>query len=614
MNNPSLHPDKVNHVLKNCYGVVKSLGIVFGDIGTSPIYTLPTLFLFVGPSVDNVVGIVSLIIWTLVCLVFVEYSILAMSLSRKGEGGTIVLKEILRPHLKKPWQLALITGVSFLGIALFMGDGVITPAISILSAVEGLMLIPIFKLLSCSTIVFISCVITIGLFMFQQRGVEKVSRAFGPIMVIWFCAIFVSGLISIISFPQIIMALNPYFGIKFLLTNGFTGFFVLSGVILCATGAEALYADMGHLGRKPIQHAWHFVFVALIFNYMGQGAFLIKNPGAKQIIYEMFFQQASWLYIPFLIVSIMATIIASQAMISGIFSVVYQCITTQLLPRFKIEYTSCTMHSQVYIGFINWVLLGAVLFAILNFKESKNLASAYGFAASGTMVITGTLMLLIFSLRKNRFKLMLAFFLLFLNLMFFCSTLFKIPQGGYWSIVFAMVPLSIFLIFGAGQVRLRKFLKSMPLESFLEKYNLTFDQTTKISGTALFFTRETGNVQSYVTQTMFDNKIMYSDNIFISIIRREDPFGVIAFFKGDLASGLRIFEIHCGYMEVLNVDKILKNAGIFPRAIFYGLDEIVSKNIIWRFFGLIKRLVPNFAQFYKLPYNKLHGVVTLIEM
>jgi KUP system potassium uptake protein len=177
-----------------------------------------------------------------------------------------------------------------------------------------------------------------------------------------------------------------------------------------------------------------------------------------------------------------------------------------------------------------------------------------------------------------------------------------------------MVPLSIFLIFGAGQVRLRKFLKSMPLESFLEKYNLTFDQTTKISGTALFFTRETGNVQSYVTQTMFDNKIMYSDNIFISIIRREDPFGVIAFFKGDLASGLRIFEIHCGYMEVLNVDKILKNAGIFPRAIFYGLDEIVSKNIIWRFFGLIKRLVPNFAQFYKLPYNKLHGVVTLIEM
>lgn len=614
MNDSGAYADKSDCFKTSVIGVIKSLGIVFGDIGTSPIYTLPAIFMFVSPTVENVMGVVSLIIWTLVALVFVEYSMLAMSLSRKGEGGTIVLREILKPLLKRPGQVVFITFLSFIGVALFMGDGVITPAMSILSAVEGLRLIPEFKYLSSGLIVLISCLITIALFSFQKKGVENVSTAFGPIMVLWFASIFISGLISIFSFPQVMYALNPFYGFKFLVNNGSTSFFILSGVILCATGAEALYADMGHLGRKPIQHAWHFVFVALIFNYMGQGAFLIKYPGAKQVIYEMFFQQASCMYIPFLLLSLMATIIASQAMISGIFSVVYQCITTQILPRFQIEYTSRRMHSQVYIGFINWVLLIAVLFTILNFKESMNLAAAYGFAASGTMVITATLMVAIFSFRKNRGRQFISILLLALNLLFFSSTLFKIPNGAYWSIVFASVPFSIFFIFVAGQNKLRKSLKPMPLEDFLEKYNLTFESANKISGTALFFTRHTETIQSYITQTMFDNKIIYQDNILISVIRREDPFGVIAFFKGDLGPGLRIFEIHCGYMEILNVEKILKNAGILSKAIFYGLDEIVSKSLIWRVFAIVKRLVPNFARFYKLPFNKLHGVVTLIEM
>lgn len=614
MNDSGANVEKTGRLVHAAYGAVKSLGIVFGDIGTSPIYALPAIFLFVRPTPENVIGVVSLIIWTLVLLVFVEYSTLAMSLSRKGEGGTIVLKEILRPMLRGPGQLVFVTFLSFIGISLFMGDGVITPAISILSAVEGLRQIPQLSSLSCGSIVFISCLITVALFSIQQKGVEKVSKAFGPIMVIWFACIFVSGLASIPNFPDVLHALNPINGIRFLIKNGITGFFILSGIILCATGAEALYADMGHLGRKPIKHAWYFVFVSLIFNYMGQGAFLIKNPASRQIIYEMFFQQARWLYIPFLLVSMLATIIASQAMISGIFSVVYQCITTQLLPRFKIEYTSSKMHSQVYIGFVNWVLLIAVLFAILHFQESINLASAYGFAAGGTMVITGILMVWIFTMRKNRFKQILSIFLLILNVFFFSSTILKIPMGGYWSMVFATIPFGAFLIFVAGQNRLRKSLKPMPLENFLEKYILISDQTNKISGTALFFTRQTEYIQSYVIQTMFDNKIIYQDNILVSVVRREDPFGVIAFFKGDLVAGLRIFEIHCGYMELLNVEKILKNAGIHPKAIFYGMDEIVSKCLIWRIFSIIKRLVPNFAQFYKLPYNKLHGVVTLIEM
>ncbi len=599
---------------KQIKDIIKALGIVFGDIGTSPIYTLPVIFSLIRPSAENVIGVVSLIIWTLFMLVCVEYSWLAMSLSKKGEGGTIVLREILKSLLKSKFQITFITILSFVGIALFIGDGVITPAISILSAVEGLLYIPGFEHLKTATLVMTACLITFGLFWVQRKGVETVSSAFGPVMVLWFLAIFASGFFVIAQNPFILKALSPYYGIKFVLTSGWWGFFILSGVMLCATGAEALYADMGHLGRKPVQHAWGFVFVALISTYLGQGAYLIQNPNSKIIIYEMFLGQVSWLYVPFLILSLMATVIASQAMISGIFAVVYQGITTQIMPMFKIEYTSSRMHSQVYIGFVNWTLLGAVLFMIINFKKSLNLAEAYGFAVSGTMVITGIMMTAIFWLRKNKIKRFLAGFLALINLIFFASTMFKIPQGGYWSILIAMVPLSIILIYVLGQAKARSALQPVPLENFISTFAQAYSSAGKLSGTALFFVRDTQAISTYVSQAMFENGIIYEDNILVSVIQREDPYGIIGFFKGEISAGLRIFEIHCGYMEVLNVESVLKNAGINAKVIFYGLDEIVTKNIFLRIFSIIKRLSPSFVQFHELPRNKLHGVVTVVHV
>ena len=425
-------------------GIIRSLGLVFGDIGTSPIYTLTVIFLLATPTYENVMGVLSLVIWTLTILVSVEYAWLAMSLGQKGEGGTIVLRSILLPLLKTSRSAVFVTILTFVGISLLVGDGVITPAISILSAVEGLTLIPGMQNTAQMTLIVIASVIAIILFAFQKKGTEKVAGAFGPLMVLWFVVLAVSGIISMIQVPSVWKAINPYYAIQFMSHNGLAGFFVLSEVILCATGGEALYADMGHLGRKPIIRAWYFVFGALILNYLGQGAFLLANPSnTKNILFGMVFSQTVVLYIPFLILSIIATVIASQAMISGMFSVVYQGINTRLMPMFKVEYTSQNLRSQIYIGFVNWFLLLSVLFIMFRFKESNNLAAAYGLAVTGTMTLTGIMMTCIFLFRRDYLKTAVAVFVTIADLLFLVSNTYKIPHGGYWSLVIAAIPLAM---------------------------------------------------------------------------------------------------------------------------------------------------------------------------
>jgi KUP system potassium uptake protein len=596
-------------------GVIKSLGIVFGDIGTSPIYALYAIFCVIPPVFSNVIGIVSLVIWTLIAIVTVQYAWLAMSLSKKGEGGTIVLREILKSLLTSKTKVLVITLMSFVGLSLFIGDGVITPAISILSAVEGIRLIPGCATLSTNISVAVAAMIAYFLFLFQRRGVERVSVLFGPIMAVWFLVLAISGFVSILEAPIIFKALNPYYGIQCFLSNKVSGLFILSGVILCATGGEALYADMGHLGCRPIRQAWVYVCIALILNYMGQGAFLLTHPQANLVFHEMLYSQASMLlYIPLLILCVIASIIASQAMISGVFSVVYQGIMTGIMPRFKVDYTSTRLHAQVYIGIVNWVLFAAVFFVMIKFRESAHLAAAYGFAVSGTMVITGSFIALIFYLRKYIVKTVLAVVLVLLNILFFCASMVKLQQGGYWSLVIALVPLSIILIYYFGQKKMRGLLKSMPLRQFLMLYKDLYAKVDKIEGTGLFFVRATTSIPSYVAQTMLDNGIMYTDNILVSIIQRDNPFGVLGFFKEQLADGLRVFEIHCGYMEVPNIEKILVDSGIEAKAIFFGIDEIVTKKLLWRIFAIIKHLSPTFVRFHRLPTNKIHGVVTLIKM
>ena len=561
---------------------IKSLGLVFGDIGTSPIYTLTVIMLLTKPTQFNIEGVISLIIWTLMILVTIEYAWLAMSLGKKGEGGTIVLKELLVPMLKSGRQIAIVTILTFIGISLLMGDGVITPAISILSAVEGLLLIPGLEHTPQIILIIIAGIIAIGLFLFQRKGTEKVAGAFGPLMLIWFLVLSVSGISAIVLVPSILKAINPYYGINFLIHHGLAGFFVLSEVILCATGGEALYADMGHLGRKPITRAWYLVFVALVLCYLGQGAFLIQHPAAKNILFEMIFYQSKFLYIPFLILSIIATVIASQAMISGMFSIVYQGITTRVMPMFKVDYTSAELRSQIYIGAVNWFLLFFVLLIMFEFKQSSNLAAAYGLAVTGTMSLTGIMMTWIFYLRKKFFNSFISLLVAFVDFAFLLSNTSKLSHGGYWSLIIATIPLIVILIYTSGQKRLYRSLKPMELEKFLIKYQDEYEQAYRIRGSALFFARDIQKVPPYIARTMFVNNIIYEDNIIVSLNQIDDPFGTKCYFTEDLAKGLRRFVINIGYMEVIDVEKILKKYEIEEKVIFYGLEEISTGNIIWR--------------------------------
>jgi len=595
-------------------GIIKSFGLVFGDIGTSPIYTLTVVFLLTKPTEDNVIGVLSLIVWTLITLVTVEYAWLAMSLGEKGEGGTIVLKELLSFLLRSRKQVTYVTLLSFIGVALLVGDGVITPAISILSAVEGSLLIPGLENTRQTTLIIIASIIAILLFTFQRKGTEKVAGAFGPLMLLWFLSLSIFGIISIVQFPSVIKAINPYYAFKFLVENGIAGFFVLSEVILCATGGEALYADMGHLGRKPIVNAWYFVFVALLLNYLGQGAFVIQHPEAKNVLFGMVFYHAQIFYIPFLTLSIIATVIASQALISGMFSVVYQGITTHIMPIFKVDYTSAELRSQIYIGAVNWFLLLAVLFIMFEFRESHRLAAAYGLAVTGTMTLTGIMMTWIFYLRGKISLTIISLFVTLVDIIFLLSNSFKIPYGGYWSLIIASIPFLIIMIYTSGQKKLYRSLKPIDLEVFLDRYRLIYKSMNKIKGTALFFLREKEKIPPYIVRTVLMNNILYEDNILVSIVRSDEPFGAAGHFMDELAPGLRTFEIYQGYMEVIDVEEILRGAGVDEKVIFYGLEDIITRKPQWRIFSIIKRLSPSFVQFYKLPAHKLHGVISRVEM
>ncbi len=595
-------------------GVVKSMGLVFGDIGTSPIYALTAIFLIISPTVDNIMGMLSIIIWTMTTLVTVQYTYLAMHLGKKGEGGTIVLKEILLPMLKSGNQIALVSLLSIVGISLLMGDAVITPAISLLSAVEGVTLINGFESTPQLALMIAAGLIAFGLFAIQARGTEKIAWAFGPVMAVWFIALSISGALAIITQPQVLLAINPFYGISYLVHHGIEGFLLLSTVILVATGGEALYADMGHLGRAPIVKAWYIVFTALAINYLGQGAFLLSHPDSHNVLFEMIHSEFALFYVPFLLLSVAATIIASQAMISGIFSIVYQGITTRIMPLLKVEFTSPQLRSQIYIDVVNWMLLFAVLVVIVVFRNSNNLTHAYGLAVSGTMAITGVLVFWILVKRGQLIKSIIAGGMLFVTWSFLIANLHKIPEGGIWSLIIALVPFTIIMIFVNGQKKLASALSPVPLDEFLRKFDETYNSSNKIAGSALFFARDFRRLPRYIPRIMFTNNILYDDNIIISIIRTEQPFGVTWGVTREITKGLSIFEIYLGYMEIVDIGKILKEAEIDEKTIFYGMEDISTNHIIWRVFAAIKRLTPSVVQFYRLPSDKIHGVVTRVDM
>ncbi|MBJ6801637.1 KUP/HAK/KT family potassium transporter [Geomonas propionica] len=595
-------------------GIVKALGLVFGDIGTSPIYTLTVVFAMTKPTVSNVYGILCLVFWTMTILVTAEYAWLAMSLGKKGQGGEIVLREIIIKLFRKGRVLAFAGFLSFLGVSLLLGDGVITPAISILSAVEGLLLIPGLEATRQGVLVGIAALIAITLFFVQSRGTDKITGIFGPIMILYFGALFVSGLVSVSGTPEIVGAINPVHAINFFRENGIAGYFVLSEVILCSTGGEALYADMGHLGKKPIIRAWYFVFAALYMNYLGQGAHLLQNPDSKNILFSMIQGQSPLLYIPFLVLTIFATIIASQSIISGVFSIVYQGITTRLMPLFKVDYTSTHMQSQIYIGAVNWTLMCAVIFVMFFFQKSGNLAAAYGMAVTGSMTITAIMMIMVFSKTTKKWKVPVVCVIAVIDVIYFTSTFPKFVHGAYWSIILASIPFITIQVWTHGQRHLYRALRPLDLDIFLLSYEQIYAKAKNIPGTALFFIKALDVIPPYIVHCMIRSNIIYERNVLISIVRTDEPFGNIARHKKDVGTGLEFFQISAGYMEVLDIEKQLKEHGIQEKVIFYGVEDIETRNPVWRLFDLIKKVTPNFVQFNKLPAAKLQGVVTRVEM
>ncbi len=595
-------------------GIVKSMGLVFGDIGTSPIYTLTIVFALTRPTMENVFGILSLVFWTMTILVTVEYAWLAMSLGRKGQGGEIVLREILIKILKQGRLLSFAGFLSFLGVSLLLGDGVITPAISIMSAVEGMLLIPGLGQIHQGALTLIAIIITVALFIMQYKGTDKVAGVFGPVMVLWFVTLSVTGLASLAKMPSILGAVSPHHAIRFFLENGFSAFIVLSEVILCSTGGEALYADMGHLGRRPIIRAWYFVFFALIINYLGQGSFILRHPEAKNVLFGMVQSQAPFLYIPFLILTIMATIIASQAVISGVFSIVYQGITTRLMPLMKVDYTSQVLKSQIYIGFINWSLMCSVIFIMLIFRKSANLAAAYGMAVTGSMTITSLMMIIIFAHTNKKWKVPIAVAVCIFDFIYLASTLTKLPHGAYWSLILASFPFATILVWTKGQRNLYKAIRPLDMDTFRTSFEQIYAEGRVIAGTALFFSREWNVIPPYIIHCIIRSNIVYERNILISIVRTDEPFGMRSQMRQDISSGLEALEIHAGYMAVLDIEAILNSHGIREKVIFYGIEDIKTRNPAWKIFSVIKKLTPNFVQFNNLPASRLHGVVTRVEM
>ncbi|MDD1723555.1 MAG: KUP/HAK/KT family potassium transporter, partial [Methanospirillum sp.] len=443
---------------------------------------------------------------------------------------------------------------------------------------------------------------------------EGVSRTFGPVMVIWFIVLFISGLISVMYTPEILLAINPMYAIHFFTHNGFHGFFALSMIVLCATGAEALFADMGHLGREPIQYAWGFVFVAVLFSYLGQAAFLLRHTDAVYPLFEMIFSESQILYIPFLIVMIGATVIASQAVISGIFSIIYQSLTTHLIPMLPVDYTSDELRTQIYINSVNWMLCFAVIAVLLIFQYSERLANAYGLAVTGTMSITGSFMIAIFFQKRRYFYMGLAILVTLVDIMYFLSTVSKIPHGGYLSLIIAAIPFSVIIIYTSGQKALYRAMKPMKHDQFIKRYIRAYTTGRRLRGTAVFFARSLDEIPAYISRTMFNNEIIYEENIIISLGITEKPYGFTWHLDKELVPGLSHLSISYGYMQIIDLMRIIRDAGIQEKTIFYGMEEIVTRNIIWKIFNAIKRLCPSFVQYYRLPSHKVHGVITRVEL
>ncbi len=507
--------------------IVGAIGVVYGDIGTSPLYTLRQCFTGMHRldlSVANIMGILSIIFWSLVIVVTLKYVTLIMRADNRGEGGILALTALVSRTLEsQPRRRWWFVGIGIFGAAMFYGDGMITPAISVLGAVEGL---DVITSQLHQFIVPIAILIIVALFSIQRSGTARVGMFFGPVMCVWFATLAVLGIVQIIDEPRVLAAVSPVHAIAFVVANPLAAFLALGAVVLAVTGTEALYADMGHFGKLPIRRAWLlFVMPALVLNYFGQGALLLADPAA--IKNPFYLLAPKWALIPLVILATAAAVIASQAVISGAFSLTRAAIQMGYCPRLTIDHTSEREIGQIYVPFVNWVLFIAVILLVVGFRHSDNLGGAYGIAVTLAMLIDSILILFVI---RRMWKwpvpvaVAIAIPMIAIDLAFLTSNALKIPSGGWFPIVIGIGVFTLLTTWKKGRIVLMRRLsdESLPLDAFIESIEL--DPPTRVPGTAVFLTSAINSVPHSLLHNLKHNKVLHERVVFLTIVARDIPY------------------------------------------------------------------------------------------
>ncbi len=613
--------------------VLGALGIVFGDIGTSPLYALKECFnpehgVALNPA--NVMGLLSLITWSMAWVIAYKYLSLMMRADNNGEGGILALLALALRGLPERGRLRLVVvGVGIFGAAMFYGDSMITPAISVLSAVEGLAIAtPVFA----NWVVPITIVILAALFLIQRRGTASVGALFGPVTLLWFVTIGALGLWRIGDHPDILLALNPLKALGFLYAHPMAGFLVLGAVFLALTGGEALYADMGHFGKRPIRYAWFgLVMPALLLNYYGQGAFVLANPEAiKNPFYLMV---PEWGVLPMVALATAATVIASQAVISGAFSMTRQAILLGYLPRLKILHTSTREIGQIYVPFVNWVLFVAVVLLVAGFKSSGNLANAYGIAVAATMVIECALAMVVARrLWKWSQAATIAVIgsMMCVDLAFLASNATKILSGGWFPLLIGAACYTLLITWKRGRTLLMRRLaeQGIPLEPFLE--SLALSPPVRVPGTAIFMTSTMETVPSALLHNLKHNKVLHERVVFLTVVTHDVPVVPVEdrIQLKRMMDGFWKVEAWYGFKEQPNVEDILNSCRLryglgfdaMETSFFLSRETIVAGErpgmATWRdhVFAWMSRNATRATDFFNIPINRVVELGTHVDI
>ena len=612
-----------------------ALGVVFGDIGTSPLYALKECFAGTHPvpvSIDNVYGVLSLVTWSLILIVSVKYIAFILRADNRGEGGILALLSLAIAKKSaggQPRRSLILVGL--FGAALLYGDGAITPAISVLSAIEGLRDPKIGTPVPEEWITWIAVTIILVLFLFQSRGTRAVGRVFGPVMVLWFTALALLGLTGISQHPEILGALNPVHGVRFFADNGGKGFLVLGAVFLCVTGGEALYADMGHFGRRPIRAAWFgLVLPALLLNYYGQGGQLLADPsGAASPFYHLV---PKWALVPMVVLATLAAIIASQALISGAFSLTRQAVQLGYSPRFEVTHTSAHEIGQIYVRGVNWMLLVAVCVLVLGFKNSSSLAAAYGIAVTMTMVITTVLAFFVardlWGWSTLTASLVCAGFLV-IELAFFGANALKFAHGGWVPIVIGLVVFTLMTTWNRGRALLAQRLRAqqLPLEPFLE--SLARNMPTRVPGTAVFMTGAPEGTPRALLHNLKHNRVLHEQVVLLTVSTLEVPHvhDDERLLVEHLAHGFHRVTARFGFMEHPDVPSLfpaLRERGVDLRIMqttfFLGRETLIPSGrrdmAKWRevLFAWMSRNAQTATAYFGLPAGRVVELGMQVEL